>query len=92
MTAPARGEPANPLPAGVRTMWRAETALVALLVLGGALVLASTAGPLMPWLAASAAAAAIAAVVVAAVRLKEITGFLVRVPWPDGGPPGSGGR
>ncbi len=68
MTAPARGEPANPLPAGVRTMWRAETALVALLVLGGALVLASTAGPLMPWLAASAAAAAIAAVVVVPSR------------------------
>jgi hypothetical protein len=38
------------------------------------------------------AAAAVAAVVVAAVRLKEITGFLFRVPWPDGSPPGPEGR
>jgi hypothetical protein len=36
--------------------------------------------------------AAAAAVVVAAVRVREVTGFLVRVPWPDGRPPGPEGR
>ena len=48
--------------------------------------------PGLPVTVGVTAAAAIAAVVVAAVRLKEITGFLFRVPWPDGGPPGPEGR
>ncbi len=65
-------------------------------LLAAAAVLATGAGdprwPGLPEVMAVVAAAAVAAVVVAAVRLKEITGFLFRVPWPDGGPPGAGGR
>ncbi len=65
-------------------------------LLAAAAVLATGAAsphwPGLPVVVAVTAAAAIAAVVVAAVRLKEITGFLLRVPWPDGRPPGPEGR
>jgi hypothetical protein len=65
-------------------------------LLAAAAVLATGAGeptwPGLPEAMAVVAGAAIAAVIVAAVRLKEITGFLFRVPWPDGGPPGAEGR
>jgi hypothetical protein len=46
----------------------------------------SPAWPGLPVVVTATAAAAVAAVAVAAVRLRDVTGFLVRVPWPDAGP------
>jgi hypothetical protein len=78
-------EPATPAAELVRNGLLAAAAVLAT----GA---ASPRWPGLPVVVAVTAAAALGAVVVAAVRLKEITGFLFRVPWPDGRPPGPEGR
>jgi hypothetical protein len=65
------------------------------LLAAAAVVATGAASPRWPGLDAVVtvtAAAAAAAVLVAAVRVKEITGFLFRVPWPEGRPPGPEGR
>ncbi len=50
MTTGARADPANPLPASVRSMWVCEDAAVALLVIAIAFAVAAASGALMPWL------------------------------------------
>ncbi len=63
-TAPARPAPANPLPAGVRTMWMCDAAIAALVVVVAAVGLASAFDALMPWLPVASIAGAVAWVLV----------------------------
>ena len=60
MTTAARPAPTNPLPDGVRAMWRWEAAIGALMAVAVAVGIAAGVGALMPWLPLAVAAAGLA--------------------------------
>ncbi len=65
VTTDPRPAPQNPLPDGVRTMWRCETAIAALFAFGVALGIALPVEALMPWLPLGVALAGVGAIVFA---------------------------
>lgn len=64
VTTDARAAPTNPLPAQVRTMWRCEAAVAALVAIVVAFGLAAGVDALMPWLPLVVALAGLAYVIV----------------------------